>query len=498
MLRVQPDVAEWDGLVPGRRLEGGARNDVWLGSLRGEPVVIRRSRRTPQSLAWELDLMRLLHDRDFGVPLPEPTSSGERSSECVVVQRWIGGREPTTAGDWSKVAAELKRLHRVCGDVTQRPGCEVVTDLTSASVSVDADLSAMPGNVVAVLLDVFGSVAGAPVSLIHGDPGPSNVRIGDDGRVRLLDWDESRVDVVWHDLSNLGIRVLLSAEHARAVRLSNAWEAANAWNTEVGYARRRLAHLMSPTGAMSGGEVVRPPDAVFADRRLAETYDVFEGDRDDLDAYERLVDEFGASTVLDVGCGTGEFACRLARRGVNVTGVDPAAASVEIARAKPGADQVSWMVGDACSLPPMQVDLAFMTANVAQVFLTDQDWEATLCAVGRALRPGGHLVFETRDPERRAWEQWTPAETRDAAVLPTGETVDTWCEVTGVDGEFVTFVYTNTFGSDGATITSESTLRFRQRDDIKSTLVDAGYQVIAVRDAPDRPGREMVFIARHN
>ena len=39
-----------------------------------------------------------------------------------------------------------------------------------------------------------------------------------------------------------------------------------------------------------------------------------------------------------------------------------------------------------------------MTANVAQVFLTDVEWAATLDGIRRALRPRGTLVFETRDP----------------------------------------------------------------------------------------------------
>lgn len=55
----------------------------------------------------------------------------------------------------------------------------------------------------------------------------------------------------------------------------------------------------------------------------------------------------------------------------------------------------------------MQVDLVTMTANVAQVFLTLADLETTLHGIRAALRPGGCLVFETRDPARRAWEGWT-------------------------------------------------------------------------------------------
>src|SRR5438552_3032086 len=50
--------------------------------------------------------------------------------------------------------------------------------------------------------------------------------------------------------------------------------------------------------------------------------------------------EFGARTVLDIGCGTGTFACLLAGRGLEVIAVDPAAASLEVARRKPGAGRV--------------------------------------------------------------------------------------------------------------------------------------------------------------
>jgi ubiquinone/menaquinone biosynthesis C-methylase UbiE len=64
-----------------------------------------------------------------------------------------------------------------------------------------------------------------------------------------------------------------------------------------------------------------------------------------------LVDELGARSVLDIGCGTGTFACMLAGRGIEVTAVDPAGAMLEVARAKPGADAVRWVHGDATTLP---------------------------------------------------------------------------------------------------------------------------------------------------
>ena len=159
-------------------------------------------------------------------------------------------------------------------------------------------------------------------------------------------------------------------------------------------------------------------DAAFEDPRLAALYDVFDGDRSDLALYAGLVDEFGARTVVDVGCGTGSLACLLASRGVRVVGLDPAAASLDVARRKPHAETVRWVHGDAGSLPPLQADLATMTGNVAQVFLTDEDWTAALRAVRGALRPGGRLAFETRRPERQAWREWTRERTFARADVP--------------------------------------------------------------------------------
>jgi len=238
------------------------------------------------------------------------------------------------------------------------------------------------------------------------------------------------------------------------------------------------------------------PDAIFEDPRLAEVYDGLDPDRSDLDVYVDLVAELGAGVVLDVGCGTGTFACLLARSGIRVIAVDPAAASLDVARAKPGADAVDWILGDATTLPPLSVDAAFMTANVAQVFLTDDDWAATLRGIWSALRPDGTLVFETRDPELRAWEQWTPELTLTVVDVPAVGVVESWEEVTSVDGPLVTFRSTTAFRDDELVLESMSTLRFRDRPEIEASLARAGFELTEIRDAPDRPGREFVFLSR--
>jgi hypothetical protein len=68
-------------------------------------------------------------------------------------------------------------------------------------------------------------------------------------------------------------------------------------------------------------------------------------------------------------------------------------------------------------------------------------------------------------------------------------------ELTAVDLPLVSFRNTYRFASDGAVLTSDSTLRFRSRDEVESGLAAHGYRVTDVRDAPDRPGREFMFLA---
>lgn len=234
------------------------------------------------------------------------------------------------------------------------------------------------------------------------------------------------------------------------------------------------------------------PDALFADARLAEVYDALDGDRGDLAAYVSIVKAEGASAVLDIGCGTGSLAVRLAAEGVRVVGLDPAAASLAVARRKPLADAVTWIEGEVKDLPSLDVDVVTMTGNVAQVFLGDEDWIAALAAARDALQGGGLLVFESRDPSRRAWETWTSAPRR--VETPTGP-FETWSEVTEVRLPFVSF-RTGFRLYDGTVIESSSTLRFRDRGELERSVSQAGLAVEEVRDAPDRPGLEFVVLAR--
>lgn len=237
------------------------------------------------------------------------------------------------------------------------------------------------------------------------------------------------------------------------------------------------------------------PDQIFENPRLAAIYDYFDGNREDLTLYLSIAEEFGAKSILDIGCGTGCLAGMLVEKGFDVTGLEPANASLNIARGKPFSEGVKWIQGFSTDLPPMQMDLATMTGNVAQVFVTDESWEESLSAIRKALRPGGHLVFEARDPAMKAWENWTRDNTYKRLKVPGVGFVEGWCEVTNVSKELVSFRWIYNFESDGESLTSNSTIRFREKEEIRASLEKVGFQTIDIRDAPDRPGKELVFIA---
>jgi ubiquinone/menaquinone biosynthesis C-methylase UbiE len=186
--------------------------------------------------------------------------------------------------------------------------------------------------------------------------------------------------------------------------------------------------------------------------------------------------ERSAPRVLDLGCGTGRLAIAMAKNGHDVTGVDPARASLEAARRKPGAEAVRWVEGTAADLPAGAFDTALMTSHVAQFLTGDEEWLAALRALRRSLDDGGRLVFDSRDPSARGWTRWNPVDSRRTVVLPDGSPVDVWAEVTAECDGLVSFTGHCVFPG-GEERTSEATMRFRSEQEIRSSLEESGFDV---------------------
>ena len=168
-------------------------------------------------------------------------------------------------------------------------------------------------------------------------------------------------------------------------------------------------------------------DDLYRDAALAQFYDLDNQWGVDLDYCRRLADD--ARSILDLGCGTGLLAARLADRR-EVVGVDPAAAMLDIARRRPGGERATWVDADARSVRlGRRFDLVFLTGHAFQVFLNDDDRRAVLSTIAEHLAPGGRFIFDTRNPAAQAWHEWTPKHSMRRFERPSLGTVEAWNDI---------------------------------------------------------------------
>ncbi len=219
---------------------------------------------------------------------------------------------------------------------------------------------------------------------------------------------------------------------------------------------------------------------VFDDAVLASVYDDLNpwGAWDDF--YLGLAHE-GGGAVLDLGCGTGRLACRIAAEGGAVVGVEPTAGMLGRARARPGGEAVTWVESDGQSLRlDRRFDLIYMTGNAFQALLSDEAAVALLAAAARHLKPEGRFTFETRNPGRRAWLGWTPDQTREVVRSAARGRVEVFYDaVAEADSGIVRIAQHCRFLDQGTTRIGRSRIRFIERDHLEGLLARAGLAATA-------------------
>jgi SAM-dependent methyltransferase len=141
--------------------------------------------------------------------------------------------------------------------------------------------------------------------------------------------------------------------------------------------------------------------------------------------------EAGVRTVLELGCGTGNDAARLAGEGYSVTAIDVSGEAIGQARAKFG-PAARFMVTDMTRpLPFRDGGFDAVMSNVAMHMFPDGVTRAVFAEVGRVVRPGGVFVFHVNALEDRPLRaRWLPARelAPDYVVEESGQTMHFFSE----------------------------------------------------------------------
>jgi SAM-dependent methyltransferase len=245
----------------------------------------------------------------------------------------------------------------------------------------------------------------------------------------------------------------------------------------------------------------RHVDEVFEDPFFASLYDHFNAWDVCDDFYLGLALETGGR-LLDLGCGTGLLACRIAQEGLAVTGADPAEGMLRVARARAGAERVSWIKAEGQTLRlPQRFDLIYMTGHAFQALLIDDDAVAVLRTARDHLSSDGKFAFETRNPAKKAWLSWTPERRRIAMTADHGPVEEFFDTATNTDTGIVDIAHHYRFLDTDKTIVGHSQIRFVDLEHLTRLLTAANLAPVAWYGDWDRTpltatSREFIVIAR--
>jgi SAM-dependent methyltransferase len=130
-----------------------------------------------------------------------------------------------------------------------------------------------------------------------------------------------------------------------------------------------------------------------------------------------------AGSVLDVGCGTGALAQRLAERGYDVVGVDPSAGMLGVMRARAPGVRAIEASGTALPFEPDSFDVVLTVATMHHI-ADPAAVRQTLAEMVRVCRPQGRIVVWDHNPRQPYWSSLmcrVPQDTGEERLIPAQE-----------------------------------------------------------------------------
>jgi SAM-dependent methyltransferase len=142
-------------------------------------------------------------------------------------------------------------------------------------------------------------------------------------------------------------------------------------------------------------------NAYDADSHVAEIYDQYETELDDVNFIRKLVGNHALLNILEPFCGTGRILLPLALEGHIVSGMDQSAEMLDCARQKmqqlplDAQERISLAQVDVlCADWPRGFDLVILGCNCFYELATPGEQEQCVRSASQSLKPGGHLFID--------------------------------------------------------------------------------------------------------
>ena len=195
----------------------------------------------------------------------------------------------------------------------------------------------------------------------------------------------------------------------------------------------------------------------------------------------RLTEETNARSVLDVCCGSGIVTIPVSEQLNEAIGIDISEGMLKYAKDKAKSrSNLRFLHLDATQFSlGKKFDLAIMTGNAFQAFLSDEMLAGALSSISRHLEKGGRFVFDTRLPTPENLELDHEMALWQTYVSPTYGEVNYF----GMKAEYdlqTSIMYLNKerHFESGTIEHSSIDLKYRPLEDIEGFLEQAGFRII--------------------
>ncbi len=239
----------------------------------------------------------------------------------------------------------------------------------------------------------------------------------------------------------------------------------------------------------------------FTNPLLVEAYDSINDLGEDAVFWLKETDRLAPKNIIDFGCGTGLLTCELAKKGYEVVGIDPASPMIHLAKEKPFAEKINWIVGDYSALEGCSADLLLMTSHVAQFLLTDDEFNGMLKNAFKAINPNGHILFDSRRSLTESFAKWPTKENpKHVTDLKLGE-IEYWCNILSTTDILANYELHYHFKDSDQIVVSTDSIIFRPKEVIEKFLEEAGFKIETVYGNWDgseftENSPEMLFLAQ--